>query len=205
LPRVKPDHSERRRSEILAAAERCFARLGFQKTTLQDVFREAKVSAGGVYTYFASKDELIAAVAKQRHGLDMVAIESGAGLSNAIDRVRSIARAFFAELETPQGRARRRVGVMAWSEALLDAGIRESVLSGLDGPERALAAVVAQGQAEGVFKANLDAHATARAFIALFHGLVLQILWDSDSNLEKQWAAFESYLKSLAAAPDRGR
>jgi len=199
LPRVKADHTERRRSEILAAAERCFARLGFHKTTLQDVFREAKVSAGGVYNYFASKDELIAAVAQQRHGLDMVAIESGADMSNAVDRVRSIARAFFAELETSQGRTRRRVAVMAWSEALLDPGIRASVLSGLDGPERALAAVVAQGQAEGVFKASLDAHATARAFIALFHGLVLQILWDSDSNPETHWAAFESYLQSLAA------
>ena len=159
------------------------------------------MSAGGVYTYFTSKDELVAAVAKQRHGLDMAAIESGADTSNAIDRVRAIARAFFAELETPQGRTRRRVAVMAWSEALLDPGIRASVLSGLDGPERALVAVVAQGQAEGVFKANLDAHATARAFIALFHGLVLQILWDSESNLEKQWAAFESYLQSLAATP----
>lgn len=56
-----------RRTRILSAAERCFVRAGFHKTTMQDVAAEALMSAGNVYRYFASKDAVVAGlVARDR-------------------------------------------------------------------------------------------------------------------------------------------
>lgn len=63
MPRVSEEHLERRRQQILSAARACFARKGFHETSMQDVFREAELSAGAVYRYFRSKDELIQAIA----------------------------------------------------------------------------------------------------------------------------------------------
>src|SRR5262245_30602356 len=59
MPKVTEEHVEARRRQILTAALRCFAREGFHRTTMQDIFREADLSPGAVYTYFKGKDELI--------------------------------------------------------------------------------------------------------------------------------------------------
>lgn len=48
------------RTRILDAAQRCFVRSGFHRATVQDVAAEAGMSAGNIYRYFDSKNEIIA-------------------------------------------------------------------------------------------------------------------------------------------------
>ena len=63
MPRISEEHLESRRQQILEAARRCFVRNGFHETSVQDVFAASQLSAGAVYRYFGSKDELITAIA----------------------------------------------------------------------------------------------------------------------------------------------
>lgn len=65
MPKLKPDTQKARREHILDAAERCFARLGFHRATMQDICREAGVSLGALYVYFASKEDLIAGITER--------------------------------------------------------------------------------------------------------------------------------------------
>ena len=65
MPRVSDEHRASRREQILAAGWRCVAREGFHKTSMADVIRESGLSAGAVYPYFRSKDEIIAAIAEK--------------------------------------------------------------------------------------------------------------------------------------------
>ena len=62
MPKVSEEHAAARREQILSAAQRCFARKGFHNTSMNDVFAEAGLSAGAVYSYFKSKDEIIVAM-----------------------------------------------------------------------------------------------------------------------------------------------
>ena len=62
MPKVTEEHVEARRRQILAAALRCFAREGFHRATMQDIFRESDLSPGAVYSYFTGKDELMQAI-----------------------------------------------------------------------------------------------------------------------------------------------
>lgn len=62
MPKLADEALEARRREIIAAAIRCFARSGLHATTMRDIFREAGLSAGAVYNYYQSKDEIVAAV-----------------------------------------------------------------------------------------------------------------------------------------------
>jgi AcrR family transcriptional regulator len=62
MPQVSDEYLARRRAEILTAAARCFARDGFHATSMDTIVAECGLSAGAVYRYFNSKDELIAAV-----------------------------------------------------------------------------------------------------------------------------------------------
>src|SRR5918993_6093003 len=73
MPRVSEAHRERRREQILDAARRCFIRKGFHQSSMQDVFAESGLSAGAVYRYFKSKDELVAALASDA-GTDIRAV-----------------------------------------------------------------------------------------------------------------------------------
>lgn len=65
MPRLKPDIQMARRARILNAAEICFARHGFHRTTMQDICREAGVSPGALYIYFDSKEALIAGICER--------------------------------------------------------------------------------------------------------------------------------------------
>src|SRR6266508_4095487 len=54
-----------RRGEILAAAQRCFARSGFHQASMQEICAEAGMSPGGLYRYFPSKEAIIAGIAER--------------------------------------------------------------------------------------------------------------------------------------------
>jgi TetR/AcrR family transcriptional repressor of uid operon len=65
MPKLKPDTQRARRENILDAAEICFARTGFHRTTMSDICTEAGVSPGALYLYFKSKEDLIAGIAER--------------------------------------------------------------------------------------------------------------------------------------------
>jgi TetR/AcrR family transcriptional repressor of uid operon len=59
------DAQAARREQILAAAEACFVRNGFHRTTMADLAREAAMSQGNFYRYFASKEDIVLAMAER--------------------------------------------------------------------------------------------------------------------------------------------
>jgi TetR/AcrR family transcriptional regulator, repressor for uid operon len=54
-----------RKNRILDAAERCFVRHGFHRSTMQDVAAECAMSPGNLYRYFPSKDAIVAGLAER--------------------------------------------------------------------------------------------------------------------------------------------
>lgn len=61
----KPDVSEKRKVQILEAAAKVFARLGFERARVDDIAGEAGLSKGTLYWYFDSKDAIIIAILDQ--------------------------------------------------------------------------------------------------------------------------------------------
>ena len=63
----------RTRQDILEAAARAFAARGFNGATMQDIAREAGYTAASLYSYFASKEEIInelfASIREERHAI----------------------------------------------------------------------------------------------------------------------------------------
>ena len=58
----KEREKERRRQQIMVAAKRVFSVSGFNKSTMEDIAREAELSPGTIYLYFKNKDELYASL-----------------------------------------------------------------------------------------------------------------------------------------------
>ena len=59
MPKVTEAHRKSRRQQIAQAALRCFARSGFQATSMADIIAESGLSAGAIYGHYSSKEELI--------------------------------------------------------------------------------------------------------------------------------------------------
>ncbi|MFS0863614.1 TetR/AcrR family transcriptional regulator [Fredinandcohnia sp. 179-A 10B2 NHS] len=66
MPKVSDDYKEKRRYEILMAAEKVFIEKGFSGTTMTDIVTASGLSRGGLYHYFSNTDEVYQALLKER-------------------------------------------------------------------------------------------------------------------------------------------
>ena len=64
MPRVTDEHRQAMRQRIHDATLRVFTRDGVQRAGMADIIRESGLSAGAIYGYYRSKDELVADVAR---------------------------------------------------------------------------------------------------------------------------------------------
>jgi AcrR family transcriptional regulator len=197
MPRISSERKAERRAQIVAAARNCFARSGFHNTTLQDVFAESGLSAGCVYNYFQSKDELMVAIAEERHEEERQLIGEASEKDDPVVALRQIARTFADKYLKEDGLDKRRIALQTWSEAQINPLILSSVRTGLDGPRVQLAQLIRRGQAAKQLTSTLDADVIAHTMIAIFHGSVLQKLWKPDIDSDAQFAVFEHFLRAL--------
>jgi len=204
MPRVSEAYREERRTQILEAAVRCFARQGFHRTTMQDLAREAELSPGALYGYFASKEDLIAAIASERHAAELAMLGGAAEAGDAAGGLQRLAHELLGRLAGPDEQAWRRVTVQLWGEALRSPRIMEVVREGLDAPLAVLGARLRRARDEGRVPADLDPDPAARVASAIFQGLVLQQAWDPDLDVAGCARAVEILLDALLGREPRG-
>lgn len=117
--------AERRRLEIIEAAERCVLRTGFHQLTLRDIAREHGGSLGNIYNYFANKEAIIEAlVEREAERFIRLALVSGRELSTAPtlgERLRAHMTAFVDAYLDSEG---ARVAVSIAAEALINDRVR---------------------------------------------------------------------------------
>ncbi len=65
-----------KRKQILDGARRVFMKLGFDAASMNDVTREAGVSKGTLYVYFANKEELFAAMIESERAAFVAAMRT---------------------------------------------------------------------------------------------------------------------------------
>jgi AcrR family transcriptional regulator len=91
----RSEEKERRRNEIIVAAEALYARTGWNALTVDQVARSARLSRPLVYLYFRDKDELLFAIGERAMRLlrDRF-IAAAVGQAKGLDQVQAIGRAY---------------------------------------------------------------------------------------------------------------
>jgi TetR/AcrR family fatty acid metabolism transcriptional regulator len=153
----KPD----KREAILKAAIRTFARRGFFNAQVADVARAAGVAAGTVYLYFRGKDDLLVSIFEKtmRDAIadGRTALKSAA---DPVDRLRRIARLHLDRM----GRD-RDLAVVFQVELRQSTKFMEQFSStGVRTYLGVIRDVIAEGQAAGVFRRDLNATVAAKIF-----------------------------------------
>lgn len=200
MPKVTEEHAAARRTQILSAALRCFAREGFHRTTMQDIFREADLSPGAVYSYFTGKDELIAAIVRTMMGYFAEAAalfdeplqegrlrRPGEALSELLTRYRSV------ELGTIEERA--RIFPHLLGEQQRNPALNVAVRTGIERLRANFEKLARAAQERGELDPAIDAKAFGTLPISLLQGTLIQIgIYGDEFDLEAYVRAAEALL-----------
>ena len=153
------DRQQDRRTHILDAAERCFARSGFHRTTMQDVAREAGMVPGNLDRLEIAAD-----------------FASLSGAPDFLEAFKALGRKYF--LEEPREKA--IIALEIWAEstrnpqmAAMRAAIHEEVHSGI-------CRVCSEAQHNGAVHPGIDIPAVARLITMLSDSLIKRRAIDPD-------------------------
>ncbi len=92
--RKEREKTERKKA-IVVAAERVFFSKGYEKSTMDDVAKEAELSKGTLYLYFDSKESLyFEIIEKGTNILDKLFKSAISGKKNGLSKVKAIGEAF---------------------------------------------------------------------------------------------------------------
>jgi AcrR family transcriptional regulator len=197
MPRVSAAHLERRRTQILDAARVCFIRKGFYETSMQDVFRESGLSAGAVYRYFRSKDELVKAIATE--GEEMLAGFMEEILREdplpPLDVIAGRFADFALTLTGPTGIL--RIAPHAWAAAMHNPEILAAVQELVRAIRSWLFKIVERLRDEGQLPRDVDVVAVGTTLSFTMPGFILSRLLLEDVDA----ATFRAGIAGLLAAP----
>jgi AcrR family transcriptional regulator len=202
MPKVTQEHVEARRRQILKAALRCFAREGFHRTTMQDIFREADLSPGAVYSYFKGKDELIEAIVADLMGFVAETAtlfteplpegrlrRPGEALIEVVERFQAF------ELGTAEERA--RVFPHLVGEQQRKPEMNAAVRAGIERLRLGFETLTRAAQERGDVDPALDAADVARLCVGMLQGLLLQL------GVYGATVDIDAYARTAAAVVDR--
>jgi AcrR family transcriptional regulator len=180
MPKVTQEHVQARRRQILSAALRCFAREGFHRTTMQDIFSEADLSPGAVYRYFSGKEELIGAIIGEMMGFlgetaDLFSEplpegrlrRPGEALVEVIGRYQAL------ELGSVEERA--RFFPHQFGEQQRNPQLNAAVRDGIERLRQGFETLARAAQERGELDPALEPQHFGRLCISLLQGLLLQV------------------------------
>lgn len=176
MPKISNEQRQARRDQILAAAWRCFSRRGIHATSMEEIIREAELSAGAVYLYYKGKDDLILA-AISTYMEDLRALLFPAFTKEPAPSPAQLVRQITAAIASHthrRGLDLNRIILMCWSEAQSNAKVKRLITSFQLKYRDALTTIVRQWQRRGDLSPAAKPDDIAKALLSFFLGFIVQ-------------------------------
>jgi AcrR family transcriptional regulator len=195
MPKVSEQHRLDRQDEIVDAALRAFRRKGFQATSMAEIIAESGLSAGAIYGYFASKSEIVLAVATKIVGARVVDIDNF-GRLDPMPEPGSVIRKLLEGLIASVGQP--AVLVQVWGEGATDPALLELCVGIFESLRDAITAYLSRWQEVKHGLSERDAHRIAAAqaplFLSAVQGFVVQDSLVRNFDREQYLTTALSYL-----------
>ncbi len=175
-----------KRRVILDSAIRVFAREGFHNCRVSDIAGEAGVAYGLVYHYFTSKDEMLNELFSERWSL-LLAASAEADAGDGTPREKLAAVAGFIIDSYRHDPELMKVIIVEVTRAANSFG--RTHLPEIRRAYEAVEKIVADGQAEGAFRSDVDAQFASMLFYGaieqLLSGWIFEIVPGSDNDFDQ--------------------
>ena len=170
MPRIGLERKNQRRQQIIEAAWRCAARMGFRDVTVDDVCAEAKLSKGAFYGYFEQKRDLLLALFEDdARRLDELMDDLERRIPGNLDRLRVYTQSVLARSSDP---ALVQVRADMWSAMLTEKELRGAFAASMHARRVRLRSWIEDAMAAGEL-VDIPANAFASILFALSDGLLL--------------------------------
>lgn len=175
MARIKDEQlHEQRRLQILRAASQVFKAKGFHAARTEDICVAAVLSAGTVFRYFASKDEIILTIAEMeiaeyRDKLAELATKEG---------LRWMAQLNAKDLAQVLAPSQFNLGLDSWVELCRNPKYHKRIIEQDCELRATLTVALRKGQRAGWVRTSLNVSGAANVILALFSGL----MFDSQAN-----------------------
>jgi TetR/AcrR family fatty acid metabolism transcriptional regulator len=182
----RPDVSQERKDQILAAATKVFTERGFAEARMDDIVAESGLSKGALYWYFDSKDAIIISL------LDRVFDWETANLQAILERQDSAAHKLTAFVEVTIQDLNKMKPLMPifidfWSLSLRKKTINQAIKRYYQRFLDILEPILQLGIDQGEFR-PVDVNESALAIGAVFEGTILLWAYFSETvDIEKQF------------------
>ncbi len=179
MPR-RTDVSEVRKNQILDAAMRVFARLGFHEARMDDIVLESGLSKGALYWYFKSKEDIITAISQRLFSMDIEQLEGMLAVEGPVsERLLQLTHARVEGLQ----RMSDMIPILFefYAAAVHQEHVRQFISAYFQQFHELLVALIQQGIDLGEFR-PVNADEAASALDALFEGLVMRWLIDPQAT-----------------------
>lgn len=197
MPKISDAKRTERRTQILNAAWTCFQREGLQATTMNDIIRASGLSAGAVYSYFRSKDELIlAALTTSLSGIRAL-LEPMFEMSPAPapDELLSEIAAAIDGFTRRDGFDLKRLALLGWSEAQRNETLRQTMRAFYTAFRHQLEGAAKDWRRTGLIGQSSDTENVAKALMSLILGFIVQSAIMGDTRP----ASISAGLRALSA------
>lgn len=183
MPKVSKAHVEARRMQILGAFCSCLAEKGFHQTTIRDICREAGLSTGAVYGQFASKDEMLEALAELGRSSTRGLFEEARTDQGAVHSLIGMVNAAIEHLESEAGPTSARLDLRLWGEGLHTPSIHTLFTEAFESSTAPFVEIVHDGQERLEIDESFDAEAVATTLTALCLGFTALKALRADTSL----------------------
>jgi AcrR family transcriptional regulator len=182
LRKANAEKTEQRRRQVLDAATRCFREKGFAGASIADICKSAGMSPGHLYHYFASKDDIVAAIAEEDRAAAAQTMGRLAEQDHLVD-------ALLASLNPAVDLGDYAIdGALAF-DVFAEAGRNPRVATAVRSIYRevndGLAALITDAQAKGQVPSSIDPNGAALTITALVEGLVVMGVSHDDAELAR--------------------
>jgi TetR/AcrR family transcriptional regulator, transcriptional repressor of aconitase len=182
-PKMNDAYMNQRRDDIINAAFHCFVEKGIGNTTMQDIFKASELSAGAVYNYFNSKEDIIAAASIKSLERNIL-IFSEAGNQSGENPINNIMDVFLPMIKQEASQKAIGFDLGLYSESTRNPKIAEIVKESSNTLITYLTRIVKQMQENGKYSKTLDARILAQLFIGIFYGVIVSKVIDPDLDID---------------------
>ncbi len=182
-----------KRSLILDAALRTFAKRGYSETKVAEIAAEAEVAEGTLYNYFQSKEELLLALFDEKWNVIINDIKKKINrLDDPNDKLKAIFTSIVSMFRKNRHLAELFMIDMKQSNIFLNNYTINRIVEFLD----IIESILIEGKNKGLYKKNLDTRVARMIIFGAAQGILLSWVL-SESKTEKS-RAFKFSLFSAA-------
>lgn len=206
---TKVSRGEDSRRELMNVAIDCFARYGYQATSIDRIAKAAGVTKGALYYHFKDKEDLLLEAVSNRVGQfeRRVVADKVADSNDPAKSLRQVAQSC---LEHATKSNHRRFIVTLMVEALdTNDRLSHQFRAMMNRFRQYLIDIIKAGQKSGRFRKGIDANLAAQMYSATIMGAEIQYYQDPEHVdlgriLESFLEQFVLYLSVNSAVPDGG-